>query len=183
MFIFLLTLSCICFGILLLAFLSQNKSKPTLKPTRNTMDTPKIHYAHVYMERERGNSEVCILARTDGLLNQTPYPYSFEVIMREATIAYTADNAAIAICDPERPDKETGHIDCFQRWYGRHVATARLESMLQAHIKANQTHPGTVAQPNFHDFPRKTIASAVNEFLIELRKSHERREKPAAVVV
>lgn len=150
------------------------------------MDNP-IQFCHVIIQREHGNEYVNIISRNDVLTQKDFSLHNIctctdEFITREATIAYTTTHAAVAICDPIRSDKETNHIDMFEKSRGRAFARVRLENMLNAHAKAAESHLMSVAQPKFHDFPRKRTSEAVNTFLTKLRAEQANPRKKVKVV-
>lgn len=85
--------------------------------------------------------------------------------LREVTIAYTPEVAAIAICKPIR-DGETGQLDHFSRQRGRQIAGGRLEKLL----KQPEVRIHHIVRPSLHDFPDEQMQTAITEYL------HQKRE-------
>jgi hypothetical protein len=153
----------------LLEFIFNKKSKYNQQITTkgHTMDTNNVEFCHVYVVKDFEDGEIHIFPRQEREIVET-----FNGVVREGTIAYNAEFASLAICNPH-VDKQTGIVDNFSRYIGRAIAEERLNKMMMAVPTAADARPTMiVAQPKLHDFLRRSVRQAVNAYLTELRKEN-----------
>lgn len=158
------------------------------------MQALKPSYVHAFLmqrqlKQEKGapsKSEVMLISRNDKSIKQSVNTDE-GVLLREVTIAFTPEFAALAVCHPE--------MDTFSKQSGRLYSGTRLEKLMdgvdrqltqpadrrERHLerlkKSGRSIRNRVAFPSrLQGFDRKLVTEAVNTYLFEIRRDNAKRK-------